>query len=345
MRSLLFCLALVCAGCAGAVRLDEAGKYPHVEGIVSHNSKSFAGATVALRRVENFALANAPVESVVSDEKGRFALNPAPGEYIVTAQAPGYFAFFGRNPLRVGADEKNLSLPLAESHVPTIQTVAHGSEGIEGRALYEGKPAQGVIVQAYLDVRNGFRGQPYASAPPTGEDGAFILDLEPGRYHVVARKRSDGHRTGPLEAGDLFGVLPELPLALATGTRARFDLETVKLPSAELMARYQTRFSVLTGTVVDEAGKPVAGFRPCLYKNPRMLDEPVMVGDPTGADGRFTLKTSRAGSLWLGARETLGGPPQSGERVGFMRPFPPDGIELAPGKEQPELTIALRRVP
>ena len=191
MCSLLFCLALI-SGCAGIVRLDEAGKGPKVEGIVSLHGKSYPGATVQLRRAENFTLETAPVETAQSDDKGRFTLHPASGEYLLTAKAPGYFAFFGRNPLRIVADEINLSLPLAPVHVPKTITVAPGQEGLEGRILYEGAPVAGVLVQAYLEAKNGYRGQPYASSLITGQDGAYNLDLDPGRYHIVAKKRTEG---------------------------------------------------------------------------------------------------------------------------------------------------------
>lgn len=343
--SLLFCLALL-TGCA-SIPTPSGGNsgWPKVEGLVSHHSKSFPGATINLRRAENFSTATAPVETATADDKGRFALFVEPGDYLLTAEAPGYFAFFGRNPLRVHADQKNLSLPLASTHVPTTAKVAAGSEGLDGRVLFEGEPVEGAVVQVYLDAKNGFRGQPYAFTLPTAGDGRFSLDIEPGRYHVVAKKRALGQKTGPLEAGDLFGALPELPLPLSTGERLTVNLETVMLPSAEMMARYQTKFSLLSGRIVDESGYPVAGFRPCLYPNARMLDEPLAVGEPTGPDGRFTLRTSRTGAFWVGARETLGGPPSSGERVGFMRPFPPEGLAISPGVSMADLLVIVRPAP
>lgn len=345
LRSLLFCVALL-GGCAGAPPGKNADPgWQKVEGLVSLHNKSFADATVALRRSENFSTATAPVATATADEKGRFSLFAPPGDYVLTAEGPGYFAYFGRNPVRLTSDQKNLSLPLAKTHVPEIAKVQPGSEGIEGRVLFEGAPVESAVVQAYLEAKNGFRGQPYAAALATGPDGGFSLDLEPGRYFIVAKRRALGHKTGPLEAGDLFGALPELPLPLATGTRVRVDLETVRLPSAEMMARYQTKFATISGIIVDEKGQPVAGFRPCLYPNSRMLDEPLVVGDPTGPDGRFTLRTSRAGAFWIGAREQLGGPPRGGERIGFMRPFPPDGVKIEPGDALADLTVVVRPAP
>ena len=52
----------------------------------------------------------------------------------------------------------------------------------------------------------------------------------------------------------------------------------------------------------------------------------------------------------VGARERLGGPPLSGERVGFMKDAPRKGIAIGPGAEQeakgvmqqPEFTIRVK---
>lgn len=344
-RSLLFCVALL-AGCAASPSGKIGGEgWSKVDGLVSLQNKSFAGASISIRSVENFSTEASPVETAVSDDKGRFTIAAPPGDYIVTASSPGYFAYFGRNPLRLNADQKNLSLPLAKAHAPESKQIQPGGEGLEGRVLFEGAPVEGAVVQAYLEAKNGFRGQPYASALATGPEGGYALDLEPGRYFIVAKRRHVGHKTGPLEAGDLFGALPGMPLALATGNRISVDLETVRLPSAEMMARYQTKFATISGVIVDEKGQPVAGFRPCLYPNSRMLDEPLVVGEPTGAEGLFTLRTSRTGAFWVGAREQLGGPPREGERIGFMRPFPAEGISISPGDAVVDVTVVVRPAP
>ena len=50
-----------------------------------------------------------------------------------------------------------------------------------------------------------------------------------------------------------------------------------------------------------------------------------------------------AGTFWLGAREKLGGPPQSGERIGFAAEGKP--VELSAGAESRELRIVVQPVP
>ena len=141
--------------------------------------------------------------------------------------------------------------------------------------------------------------------------------MEPGRYFLAPAERFGERSRGPHGSGDLFGVDPELPLRLKAGTAGDADFEWWKSHSPERMARFTTRFATLSGLVTDAEGRPVAGFRVCLYNTPRIFDEPLEVSDPTGEDGRFLLSSTRDRRFRLGAREKLGGPPGSGERVGF----------------------------
>ena len=136
-----------------------------------------------------------------------------------------------------------------------------------------------------------------------------------------------------------------MPLRLRTGNALTTNLELVALPSPEQRARYRADFTRLEGVIVDRQGDPMEGFRACLYDNPRMLDEPLEVSSPTGPDGVFLLTTTRTGNHYLGARETLGGPPRSGERVGFLRDAPDDGLRLTPGGESDGLVIVVQPVP
>lgn len=321
------------------------GVQPKVRGLVSKNGKSLAGAKVELTRADNFTEGLSPTAVAIADDKGRFEMSAPAGIYMITAHAPGLFAYFGRNPIHLNADHSEISLPAAPAHVPRTTGVPEGSEGLSGTVLFEGKPVEGALVQAYLDAKNGFKGPAYAQSAPTGPDGAYEIPLLPGRYFITVRQRAGGYRTGPLTTGDLFGFFHEYPLALAKGKAIAADLELVRLPSAHMRERHQSYYAILAGIVTDRQGRPMAGFRPCLYDNPRMLDEPVTVGDITGTDGRFTIRTDRIGKYWLGAREKLGGPPLSGERMGFISGPDAGGITLEAGTSLTEIRIIVEPVP
>jgi hypothetical protein len=223
-----------------------------VEGLVSLESRGFTGATVYAYHPESFSGGDEPVPSATAESgaNGRFSMELPEGKYILLARAPGKFAWFGRNPLKVSAHQRGLSLPLVNAGGVTASTVAEGEENVSGKVLLGGRPAAGVRVTAHLRADAGFRGQPYASSALTSGDGEFRLALEPGAYFITARKRATGLEVGPLTPGDLFGILPELPVKVGRGKEQKSDIELVELPSYEQQARYRTRFSRLEGTIL-----------------------------------------------------------------------------------------------
>ncbi len=335
--------ALALAGCAAVPA--PGGPRAAVEGRVSWQGRGFSGAEVLLLPPRwDPARGPEPVARARSGTGGDFALSPPPGVYLVLARAPGRFAYFGRNPVRLRDRLSGLNLPLVPVHPVTRLPTRPGTERIEGRVLAGGRPLAGARVFAYLDAAQGLRGPGFALSDPSGPDGSFLLSVPPGTYFVAARLREGGLR-GALHPGDRFGVLPRFPLRIAEGEAVRVDIETVEIPSAERMARFRGGFATLTGRIVDDRGRPVAGMRACLYANPQMLDRPAAVAEPSGPDGSFVLATSLAGTFYLGAREVLGGPPAPGERVGFYRGPRGTVLEVRPGERIGDLVIVVMGVP
>ncbi|MDF1553890.1 MAG: hypothetical protein P1P84_12545, partial [Deferrisomatales bacterium] len=315
---------------------------PVLSGKVSMDGAGIAGAEVLLYDPQFFLPpVRPPGARGESGADGAFRLQAPAGRYLLVARRGERFAFFGRNPVRLDHPVGGIHLPLVPVHPLARSEVPPGEEALEGQVLHGGRPVADARVFVYLDPARGFRGPGFALSEPTDADGRFHIPLPPGTYFAVARFRPQGWKTGGLEPGDQFGVLPELPLVLREGERAEVAIETVEVPSLEQMARYQGRSGVLSGRVVDQHGRPLAGLRACLYDNPQMLDQPLAVSEPTGPDGRFTLKTDRAGTLFLGARVSLGGPPGLNEPMGFYRG--PDGtrLDLAPEQRLEDLTIVV----
>lgn len=339
----LLALAVLGPACAAVREMPGSGV---IDGRVSRAGHPAAGAEVALLPLDFHLASEAqPAARASSAEDGSFRLSAPPGSYLLIAKTEREFAYFGRNPIQVGSPASGVHLPLVPAHPIARGEQRPGGEALSGRVLLEGTPVEGARVFAYVDPSKGLRGPGYAVSEPTGGDGAFRLDLEPGTYFVGARLRAAGWRTGSLDPGDLYGVLPELPLRVRAGQRVSADIEVVQVPSREQMARYQGRFARLSGTVVDLQGRPLAGFRACLYDNPQMLDRPAAVSEPTGADGRFTLETSLSGVFHLGAREILGAPPRPGERVGFLRGGEGSGVRLEAGAAVEGLAVVVQVVP
>ncbi len=338
-----FGLALLAANCATVPeRLPDGW----IEGRVSRGGHPAPGAEVLLLPLEfHLDPEGKPVARAPTGADGTFRLSASPGSYLLIARSEGEFAYFGRNPVHVGSELSGIHLPLVPAHPVEPRRDNPGAESLTGRVLLDGEPVEGAKVFAYVEASRGLRGPGYAVSEPTAADGGYRLDLEPGTYFVGARLRTAGWRMGSLNPGDLYGVLPEFPLRIRTGQVLAADIEVVQVPSREQMARYQGRFARLSGTVVDLAGLPLAGFRACLYDNAQMLDRPSAVSEPTGADGRFTLETSLSGRFHLGARETLGAPPKPGERVGFLRGSTGASVQIDAGSAVEDLTIVVQVVP
>ncbi len=335
------------AKAAGSGEISNA-KIVSIDGIVSLDGRGYGGATIELYPFDAFNAGKAaPVATItaVSDEDGRFLLRTRTGRYLLLAHTPTHFSYFGRNPVNASSNQRSTSLPLVPLQQLEKIAVEAGEESLSGRVLHDNLPVKNAVVSLYLETDRGFRGPPYQSAAATGADGRYHIAVEPGRYFMVARLRKVGGTRGPMAPGDLFGTHPVMPLKVTSATAITTDIGVVELPSAERMSRFLSRFATLAGVVIDANGEPVAGLRPCLYENPHLLNDPVEVGQPTGSDGKFTIKTTRSGLFHLGARATLGGPPISGEPVGYAAHVPPEGLRLAPGSVLTDLRIIVRIAP
>ncbi|GAB6063105.1 hypothetical protein JCM30394_18350 [Deferrisoma palaeochoriense] len=178
--------------------------------------------------------------------------------------------------------------------------------------VYE--PAAGVIVDVYKPGMD-LRGPPYLQFGPLA-DGAFETELPPGEYLVVARRRADGAKTGPVRAGDLksdpvrITVEPGKPLDLPI--LAYVKEGNTKQPLGEA-AGWAT---AIRGRVVDAEGHPVEGVRVHVYDHIQMSERPKFVSAKTGPDGRYEVKLPEGGTYYICARDKYGGPPEVGELYG-----------------------------
>jgi hypothetical protein len=181
-----------------------------------------------------------------------------------------------------------------------------------------GAPAENVHVYAYHRTGGAFRDLGFAASAPTASDGSFVLDLPPGRYWLLARRRAGGGVAGPMRKGDLFGYYPANPVTVSAGAYAR-----VSLPATQLRLRNEPAYSggyraaaSIEGRILGPDGKPRAGVYAALYDNPDLLNRPVFLSDVTGEDGRYRLPVPAPGTYYLGARSGYGGSPSPGDLYG-----------------------------
>ncbi len=340
----LLLVALLAAGCAATPEARPG--HPVLEGRVTRDGHGTPDAFVELLPLE-FQLdpGAPPVARARAAADGTFRLTAPAGSYLALARAPGQFGYFGRNPVRLSTRLSGLHIPLVDEHPLRRTAVAAGAEQLSGRILFQGEPVSGARVFVYLEASRGLRGPGFAVSDASGPDGRYQVPVPPGTYFVAARLRPGGWRVGSLEPGDLFGVLASFPLVVAEGEAVEADLSLVEVPSRAQMARFQGRFTRVAGRIVGSDGQPAAGMRACLWAAPEMLDRPLAVSEPTGADGTFTIESPLLGPHFLGAREILGAPPTPGERVGFYRGPQGARVELRPDTPLLGLTVVTQVVP
>ena len=76
-----------------------------------------------------------------------------------------------------------------------------GRTGLRGQILVKdsGAPLAGAFVNIYPDTISNLLGPSQFISSPTDAQGRYQIEVPPGVYYVVARKRLSGQPTGPLE--------------------------------------------------------------------------------------------------------------------------------------------------
>ena len=296
---------------------------------------TFREAPLGGARLEFRAAPDGPAGAMAAGMTGRdgaASFKLPPGRYFLVAQwradgdyarpfaAGDRYAWFGGNPVFVtegGTREIFLGLEeLAES--PATVGEPAGGTGVAGRVVSGGAPVEGASVFAYVRTETAFRDLGFAASSPTGRDGTFVVDLPPGNYYLLTRKRAGGGIAGPMRKGDLFGYYPGNPVSVRQGA---YNL--LSIPATALKLRNVPSYSgqykgaaLIEGRILGPDGKPRAGVYAALYDNPDLLNRPVFLSDVTGADGRFRLSVPLPGGYYLGARSGYGGAPGPGDLYG-----------------------------
>ena len=229
------------SGVPGAGKTAAAGKGILVVR-VSFREAPLAGARVAFLRSPGEP-GEAAVAAGATDREGTAAFDLPPGRYFLVARwpkdgdparpaAPGdRFGYFGGNPVFVSAGgTREIFLGVEEIlPPPSVPGPAAGTTGVAGVVLADGAPAPDAHVFAYLRPEGGFRDMGFAASAPTGADGGFVLELPPGKYFLLARRRAGGGVAGPLRKGDLFGYYPGNPVTIPDGTAPRVAIPATLL--------------------------------------------------------------------------------------------------------------------
>lgn len=345
--AVVFSFSALLFGCASAPPVaDNSVRNFFLSGKVSLEGKGASGAEVLLYDpLFHLPPALPPFAKTLTDDNGDFSFDVPEGVYLAVARKDDMFSFYGRNPVRLTTDTRGLALPLLPIHGAAKKEAKPDEEGITGRVMQNGVPVLGAQVFAYLHASRGLRGPGYGASEPTGMDGTYSINLPPGTYFIAARQRGGKWTTGTLRPGDLFGVLPVFPLVISPGEQIVADFETIEVPSRKQMSKLRGAFAKISGRIIDGKGRPLPGMRAALYANAQLFDRPLAASEPADEEGRFFLETPLSGTFTLGARQFLGGPPQSGELVGFYEGEDGVMITVELDKHLSDLDIIVQNVP
>ncbi|TYO97120.1 hypothetical protein EDC39_11150 [Geothermobacter ehrlichii] len=301
----------------------------------------------AYRQIADITGGEAVAVSTPTALDGTWQLTLPPGRYYMVArsftgrpQAGDYFCYYSGSPVEV-VDGHFTNVGFNLIRVPEERPAKRARvSGIEGEITYQDELLEQVYLYVYRDTKSGFKGPAYNIVPV--EKGRFRLRLPPGEYWLLARKRQQGGRYGPVNIGDWFNYYYGNPVRIEPGMVRHIRLETITRLS-NLEQGEELPFHGVRGRVVGPDGAPAAGLHVFAYRQPQMTGTPAHFSPPTDSVGRFQLRLP-AGRWYLLARQSFGGPAAGGELYGKYAGSPDHGIDLKQDQVVEEITIHVQPV-
>ena len=209
-----------------------------------------------------------------------------------------------------------------------------GYTGIQGQVLLKesGAPLAGAYVNIYPDTISNLLGPSQFISSPSGPQGEYRIEVPPGSYYVVARKRLSGHPTGPLEPGDFYSEHQRIRVRIEAGRAAVVDLPVAVMKAPMF---FKTRVvdretaTGIRGTLVDAAGRPVMGGFAMAYADPEMKRLPDFASTLSDDQGRYTIYLPEGGTYYLAARIHAWDMPAPGEPYGKYGGDPATPVTVA----------------
>ncbi|MDH3998844.1 MAG: carboxypeptidase-like regulatory domain-containing protein, partial [Desulfuromonadales bacterium] len=191
------------------------------------------------RSVQPFALANTDSEGhyQVSLPEGSYFLIGKKRETTDDGRSRVLMADSPANPHLVGAGIGSVpSFNLREMGREGLPR-AEADTGLSGQVSNAGAPVARAYVYIYTETESGLTGPSYGEAIQTDKQGRFLINLPPGDYALVARKRAGGGRSGNLEPGDLNAAYPHNPVTVRAGEITQLTDFPLQGVDAELNAQ------------------------------------------------------------------------------------------------------------
>ncbi|MBI5015526.1 MAG: right-handed parallel beta-helix repeat-containing protein [Deltaproteobacteria bacterium] len=331
-----------------------------VKGKVFLDGKPVAGARV---HAYGDARANFMGEGVAysspTGADGVFSLRLPPGRYFLVGKRSGapfpgeepgageLFGFFGGNPVTVSPATLTGAYVQLVRRIPPKVLAGNGRSAVlEGVAVGPDGPQPDVWLSLYADAATDFHGPALSGADGsvpggTGADGTFSVEVPLGTYYVLATRRQDGGRMGPLLAGDRYAYFDGNPVAVAPGQRVAVTLQLVeKLRENDAGRSGSSGAAGIRGVLRDPEGKPVSGVFAFATTDPNVIGRmPPFRSQRSGADGAYFIDLPAGGTYYVGARSGYGGPPRPGEWQGMYGDRQPVTVDVGRVVEGIDITV------
>lgn len=260
--------------------------------------------------------------SAPTDLDGIYQLELPAGNYVLTAsnqvdvlKAGDLFCYYSGSPIRISAQGyRNVGFNLIRVPEETPPTAAKRS-AIYGEISFQDQLLERAYLYVYKDSGKGFKGPGYFIQPVA--KGQFRLNLPPGDYYLLARKRERGGQFGPIEIGDYFNFYYGNPIHVVAGQVREVKIETITRLS--ILEEDVVDFLGVRGQVVNDAGEAQTGLYVFAYRQPEMTGSPDYFSAPTDQKGRFALALPDGGPYYLLARQAFGGPAETNELYGKLQ--------------------------
>lgn len=302
--------------------------YGVIKGRAAYKGEVFAGVKILVfKEKENIDLSKPDLIAGETKIDGSYEFKVPAGRYYLVAikkkvysdnlrpEEGDLYCFYSGSPVEVvekGITYVGFNLIKIPKNKPDKKS---NNSGIYGRVYFEGKNLEKSYIYIYKDFKGGFRGPAFIVYPSF--DGNFSINLPPGTYYIIARKRAKGGMYGPIEEGDLFNFYHGNPVNVKKGIMKNVEIECVKRLS---QLESDEGYPLLSGVIKDKNGNPKSGIFVMLYHNKDMQGKPVYISGRSDSKGNFSIKVP-PGKYFISARENIGGPPISGEWVGKLKDF------------------------
>lgn len=217
-----------------------------------------------------------------------------------------------------------------------------GESGIRGRVVMRdgGAGVADAYVQIYSDTAYNLLGPSQTMSSPTDKDGEYRVNLPPGTYFVVARKRVSGNPTGPLSPGDYYSEHQRVITDVVAGKFAVVDLPLVLMNNPMFFKRdvnSKETETTIHGRIIDKSGKPVFGAFGMAYNNADFKRLPDYISTLSDQDGHFTIYLPQGGDYYIAARMQVYDMPRPGEPYGRIE----QPVTVEKGKNGDEITVTI----